>query len=184
MPSTEVLQALEELHKELNKLEPAIKHVETAVEITNVVKSIPEKHNELIEKIKNEYGVLIKKIEDTNNDIYQKILISNENVNNEIHIALNTVKDCIESLYSMKEMVREYYEHIKMINFPERLDKLDATVSSINIGIQNLQTLIMNYEKNTTDSFAELKKNINNHKYYFLLILVLVIIAIIKLFMI
>ena len=34
MASKEVLNALETLHRELEKLEPAIKHVETAQQIT------------------------------------------------------------------------------------------------------------------------------------------------------
>ena len=52
MASNEVLKALEALRKELDKLEPAIKHVETAQQVTETVKNIPQKHIDLINEVK------------------------------------------------------------------------------------------------------------------------------------
>lgn len=52
MPSQEVLTALESLHREIEKLEPAIRHVETAQQVTQTVKAIPQKHVELLQEVK------------------------------------------------------------------------------------------------------------------------------------
>ena len=48
MASELVLKALDNLHRELERLEPAIKHVETAAEVTKIVKEIPQKHINLL----------------------------------------------------------------------------------------------------------------------------------------
>ena len=53
MASQEVITALESLHREIEKLEPAIKHVETAQQVTQTVKAIPQKHVELLTEVKN-----------------------------------------------------------------------------------------------------------------------------------
>ena len=53
MASQEVLTALETLHREIEKLEPAIKHVETAQQVTQTVKAIPQKHVELLQEVKS-----------------------------------------------------------------------------------------------------------------------------------
>ena len=53
MASPEVLTALETLHREIEKLEPAIKHVEMALLVTQTVKEIPHKHVELMEEVKD-----------------------------------------------------------------------------------------------------------------------------------
>ena len=52
MASEKVLQSLETLHRELEKLGPAIEHVETAKKIAESVKDIPQKHFELIKSVK------------------------------------------------------------------------------------------------------------------------------------
>jgi t-SNARE complex subunit (syntaxin) len=52
MASQQVITALETLHRELEKLEPAIKHIETAQLVTETVKQIPGKHVELMEEIR------------------------------------------------------------------------------------------------------------------------------------
>ena len=52
MASEKVLQSLETLHRELDKLSPAIEHVQTAQKISETVKDIPNKHLELIKSIK------------------------------------------------------------------------------------------------------------------------------------
>ena len=53
MASQEVLTALETLHREIEKLEPAIKHVETAQQVTQLIKSIPQKHIDLLKDVKS-----------------------------------------------------------------------------------------------------------------------------------
>lgn len=40
---------------------------------------------------------------------------------------------------------------INSIDFPQRLDKIDANVSAINLGIQNIQTRLENVERNLKD---------------------------------
>ena len=48
----------------------------------------------------------------------------------------------IDETKKLQKAISDYYSEIKKINFPERLGKIDNQISSINIGIGNLQTAI------------------------------------------
>jgi chromosome segregation ATPase len=159
MPSPEVLTALEGLHRELERLEPAIKHVETAQEITRTVKLIPEKHIALIESLK------------ADNDTYKESLsllfsaklsaLSSETeklilTTREIQSGIQAEQD---SLKKLKEQIAGFHDKVERINFPERLDKLDATVSGIMSAVQATQSRLDNIERNLTDRISDLSKS-------------------------
>jgi chromosome segregation ATPase len=54
MASQEVLASLEVLHREIERLEPAITHVEAALKVTKIAKTITDKHMEYLETARSE----------------------------------------------------------------------------------------------------------------------------------
>jgi len=157
MASQEVLTALETLHREIEKLEPAIKHVETAQQVTQTVKAIPQKHVELLQEIKNndaehkeELKALFakelsdfteenKRLQKTTTDIQQQVKLEQE------------------ALAKLRETVQSFHERVEQINFPERLDKLDANVAGIMAAIQAVQIRLDGLERNMVDRLRDMQ---------------------------
>jgi uncharacterized phage infection (PIP) family protein YhgE len=137
MASEQVLTALEKLHKELNSLTPAIRHVEIAEQVTKAFQSIPAMQLRLVEQIKEEDADFKKNLSDSAAEIQQQ------------------VKKEQQYLAELKDRVNNYYDKIERIAFPERLDKLDNSVSSIVLAIQSTQNRIENLERNLTDRIKE-----------------------------
>ena len=74
--------------------------------------------------------------------------------------ALNKVtKDLVQA-------VNRFLEKVDKIDFPTRLDKVDATISGINAGIQNIQSRFDSIERNLKDDFKSkidiIEKNLAN----------------------
>ena len=156
MASKEVLEALERLHRELEKLEPAIKHVETAQEVTQIVKGIPQKHLELMSEVKNNDA---KNKEDLKN-LFSKELGGLTEENKKLQKATGEIQQNVraeqEALSKLRTTMQEFHERVAKINFPERLDKLDANVTNIMTGIQSIQNRLDNIERNIADRFKDL----------------------------
>ena len=145
MASKQVIEALEALHQELNKLEPAIKHIETAQQVTETVKLIPQKHLELLSELKNEFEKEIK-----------RLTTENESVKKSTQELQKTVKAEIESIVQLRDVIKAFHDKVNQINFPERLDKIDATVAGIMAAIQSTQSRLDNIERNLTDKLKDL----------------------------
>ena len=156
MASKEVLSALETLHRELEKLEPAIKHVETAQQITETVKGIPQKHLELMSEVKSND---VRHKDDLKN-LFAKELAGLTEENKKLQKATTEIQQNVkaeqEALSKLKNTIQEFHERVVKINFPERLDKLDANIAGIMAGIQSVQTRMDNIERNITDRLKDL----------------------------
>lgn len=155
MASEKVLQSLETLHRELEKLGPAIEHVEAAKKIAETVKDIPQKHLDLIKIIK-EYDQDFKK--ELNNQLKNEA----SNISVEVNKILFSFKDTqgllkaeIIDLEKLKKTIKDFHVEIIRINFPERLDKTDATVSGIMAAIQAVQMRLDSLERNITDRIKD-----------------------------
>jgi hypothetical protein len=131
MASPEVISALETLHREIEKLEPAIKHVETAQQITKVVKSIPQKHVDLLNELKSEDIKLKDDLKTLFTTEISIITDENKNLQKTTSEIQNQVKLEMEALSYLKDTVEAFHERVQKINFPERMDKLDANVAGI-----------------------------------------------------
>jgi chromosome segregation ATPase len=155
MASPEVLSALEQLHKELEKLEPAIKHVETAQLVTETVKTIPQKHIELIKEVKDDD----KKHKLELKELFTKELLSlteeGKRLSKTTEEIQKQIKIELEAITSLKDQVRLYHEKVDKINFPERLDKLDANVAGLMAAIQSIHTRLDNLERNIADRLKD-----------------------------
>lgn len=171
MASQEVLSALESLHRELEKLEPAIKHIEAAQEVMKSAKSITSKHHELIEDVKKSdtsHKRELLKIFDQEIKILGKE--NKELSDNTKRIQAQLNKELTE-MTLLREAISEFYVRIEKINFPERMDKLDANISGIMAAVQSIQSRLDILETNITYKLRDLndtlKSDITNLKQYF-----------------
>ncbi len=146
MPSPQVIEKLEELQKELDTISVAVKYIddaskvaETASEILknlptliNDIKSIEEKHRiELLRSHKERIGTIENNL--------QKLL-------EEFKEKSKPLDSLIEETKLLQNEISEYFNELKKIKFPERLDKIDNQISAINIGVGNLQTANQNLQ--------------------------------------
>ncbi|MEI8224679.1 MAG: hypothetical protein WCG82_02005 [Bacteroidota bacterium] len=161
---------LEKLKTELDKLEPAVKHLQKADEnATALMTTLSNIHKEFSKHLQN-----IEKALSDANEKHQK------QVNKEIQESTKKINDATEQLsksnsafekqikavlsgYSdLGESASRLIKKIESIDFPSRLDKLDATVSSINQGLQNIQTRIGDLERNLKDDIQAKTKEITS----------------------
>lgn len=157
MPSQEVLTALESLHREIEKLEPAIRHVETAQQVTQTVKAIPQKHVELLQEVKTSDA----KHKEELKTLFAKELSGFTEENKKLQKTTTEIQQQVkleqEALANLKETVQSFHERVEKINFPERLDKLDANVAGIMAAIQSVQSRLDGLERNISDRLRDMQ---------------------------
>jgi len=157
MASQEVLTALEILHREIEKLEPAIKHVETAQQVTQTVKAIPQKHVELLQEVKSNDA----KHKEELKTLFAKELSGFTDQNKKLQKTTTEIQQQVkleqEALAKLKETVQSFHERVEKINFPERLDKLDANVAGIMTAIQSVQSRLDGLERNIADRLRDMQ---------------------------
>ena len=128
MPKTDnINESLNDLEEELNKLNSA---------------------SELISKAKD---TAEKNISETK-DIISKLVKSSEKTLDK------TVKESKQLAKVSKELAKNVellFEKLDKVDFPVRLDKIDNSVASINVGVQNIQGRVDSLENN-------LKEDLNN----------------------
>ena len=155
MASEKVLQSLEALHRELDKLSPAIEHVHTAQKIAETVKDIPSKHLELIKSVK-------KTDEEFKNELSQQLKKEAGKITVEVNQIIQSFKDTqgllkgeIIDLEKLKKTIKDFHVEIMRINFPERLDKMDANIAGIMAAAQAVQSRLDSLERNITDRLKD-----------------------------
>ncbi len=172
MPSQQVIEKLEKLQTELETVSFAIKHIEDASKVAKSAADILKKIPELLTELKS---VEEKHRKDLKQDLKEKI----DAIEKQLQSLLTELKDkakqlsqAIEETKKLEKAINDYFGELKKINFPERLDKIDNQISSINIGVGNLQTAIQNtqtkmYTVNTALTEAKQsieKKQIDNQE--------------------
>ncbi|MDI3321976.1 hypothetical protein [Pinibacter soli] len=157
MASQEVLTALETLHREIEKLEPAIKHVEAAQQVTQTVKAIPQKHVELLQEVKNSDV----KHKDELKAIFATELVGVTEENRTLQKVTSDIQQQMkleqEALIKLRDTIQAFHERIEKVNFPERLDKLDANIAGIMAAIQSVQSRIDGLERNIVDRLRDVQ---------------------------
>ena len=61
-----------------------------------------------------------------------------------------------ESLTKLKDTIQSFHDRIEKINFPERLDKLDANLAGIMSAVQAIQGRLDIVERNLSDKIRDL----------------------------
>jgi CHASE3 domain sensor protein len=68
----------------------------------------------------------------------------------------------IEETKKLEKAINDYIVELRKINFPERLDKIDNQISSINIGVGNLHTFIQRSQEKIEKGFDETTQNLRS----------------------
>jgi hypothetical protein len=157
MASQEVLTALEALHREIEKLEPAIKHVETALAVTKVVKDIPQKHIELLKQIKESDQNQKKELTEVFSKELRLLTEEFRKIGKDTEEIQKQVKYEQKYLAELREKTVKLYAEIEKINFPERIDRLDANVAGIMSAVQAIQGRLDMVERNITDRIRDMQ---------------------------
>jgi hypothetical protein len=155
MASQQILTELEELHRQLDRLKPAIKHVEMAEQVLTGVQQIPAKHQELLEIIKKEDTDFKNDLTGLMRQSHVQMKEENSHLNFTTSEIQQQVKREQQYLAELREKVNNYYDIIERINFPDRLDKLDNNVSAIVLAVQSVQNRLDNLERNLVDRIKE-----------------------------
>jgi hypothetical protein len=158
MPSPEVLSALETLHKEIDKLQPAIRHVEAAVTLTQTLEKLPEKHVEFLDALKDSDKTHKDEIEIVFKERLDTVTAATELLQKAIDDTQKQISTQITQNEALVAGITDYFTLIKQINFPERLDKLDSTVAGIMAAVQAVQSRLDNLERNIVDNIKELRQ--------------------------
>lgn len=121
-------KSLSELHQEIEKLIPAVKLAEKALECVEIAKAIPEKHLQLIEQIKSVFvnPDELKKKEFVN--VYERIT--------NLLTELNLVK---EQLVEYCKKIIDLVEYLKNNDIPKKLEAINFQLTSINNSLLAVQ---------------------------------------------
>jgi DNA repair exonuclease SbcCD ATPase subunit len=156
MPSPIVIEKLEKLQTELETVSFAIKHIEDASKVAKTAADILKEIPELLSELKS---VEEKHRKDLQKDLKEKI----DAIEKQLQLLLIELKDktnqlsqIIEETKKLEKAINEYFLELRKINFPERLDKIDNQISSINIGVGNLQTTIQRLHEKIEKGFEEI----------------------------
>jgi len=165
MASQQVIEKLEKLQSELDTVSNAIKHIDEASIVaksaSDILKKIPDLLDELKlgeEKHRNDLKEHLKeKIHEIERQL-QLLLI-------ELIDKAKQLNQVIDETNKLEKSISEYFYEIKKINFPDRLDKIDNQISSINIGLGNLQTSIQRSQEKIENGFDETNQNLKSGFY-------------------
>jgi hypothetical protein len=162
MPSQQVIEKLEKLQTELETVSVAIKHIEDASIVAKTAADILMKIPDLLTELKL---VEYKHRKDLQKDLKEKI----DAIEKQLQLLLTELKDkakqlslVIEETKKLEKGINDYILELRKINFPDRLDKIDNQISSINIGLGNLQTIIQRSQEKIEKGFEVTNQNITS----------------------
>jgi len=134
---TEINKSLGELEEELEKIKSASKMIEDAKNTTA----------ETISETKKIMSDLIKKAKEATDS------------------AIKESKKLNKAAEKLLDMVTTLMEKLDDVDFPIRLDKIDATIGGINSGIQNILSRFDSVERNLKDDISILNQKLDKtHK--------------------
>jgi chromosome segregation ATPase len=162
MASQQVIEKLEKLQLELETVSKAVKHIDEAAKVAETAGFILKRIPELLAELKL---VEEKHRKDLHIDLKGKI----DGIEKQLQLLLAELKEeasklnqVIEHTIQLDRSISDYLQDLKSINFPDRLDKIDNQISSINIGLGNLQTSIQRSNEKIEKGFDETKQNLKS----------------------
>lgn len=144
MPTQTIIEKLKDLQDELETVAAAVKHIDDASKIAKTASEMLKKLFEFMNDLKaleEKHRQELIKVHEDRIDALEKQL---ESLLTEFKEKSKQLNQLIDETKKLEKIIFDYYFEIKKINFPERLDKIDNQISSINIGVGNLQTAIQN----------------------------------------
>lgn len=161
MASQEVLKSLEVLHKELDKLRPAIKHVEALDQVVGMVKSIPEKQIEFLNNISQTSISLRSELLQMHSDEITRISGEVIKITEQTRLIQDSVIAEAHENEALRSKLTSLYDYIARIDFPDRLDKIDAQITEMLSATKTLQGSIGQLEIQINQSLSSLKQSVS-----------------------
>lgn len=162
MPSQQVIDKLEKLQTELETVSEAVKHINEAAKVAKSAADILKNISVLFAELKSIEEIHRKNLQ---KDFKEKI----DSIEKQLQSMMTDLKDktkllsqLIEDTKKLEKSITDYFAELRKINFPERLDKIDNQISSINIGIGNLQTSIQRTQEKIEKGFDETNHNLSS----------------------
>lgn len=178
---TEIKNSVSNLISEISDLKQ-----DTSIQIDDYFKKQIEEFDKIKEEYQNSLNSVtefakseIENYKNQSTDIQRELLGQNKETVNEIKHTIDTsisefqqinkqlneaINKHLEKYDFLVKTVEVLIEKIGKVNFPDRLDKIDNTISSINIGILNLQTTLNDSEKRIIDVLTKNKDSIDELK--------------------
>jgi hypothetical protein len=147
--------------------------------IDNTIGKFKEENLAMVTKVKGIATESIDREFKLNQEERKKFIKETETIISEtisrFHESLSTVEETftnqnkqlsihIDKYTSLIEVVNGLVLKIELVNFPNRLDKLDNTVSAINIGIQNNQGKLDELDKTVRKTLEESNSKLEQNK--------------------
>ena len=157
-------QHLEILKKELDQLASFNEEIGKSKEASQEVIMASQKHLESTKEL----GRLINEhLRDVSEELNAKSVGFEKNIQAAIGHLESHGKDfqeAINKLIGLKNEISEHTVIIQSINFPSRLEKVDNTIASILLGLQNLQAQTMDVQRSNEKSSKEMFNHISSSK--------------------
>ena len=166
--SQDIHTHLEKLKTELSKLEPAVKHLQKADEnATTLIASLSNIHKEFSKHLQSIEKSLSDANEKHHKQLTKEIQESTKKINDATELLAKSnsafekqINNLLSEYSGLGDATAALIRKIESVDFPKRFDKLDATVSSINQGLQNTQTRIGDLERNIKDDLQAKTKDV------------------------
>ncbi|GAB4176108.1 MAG: hypothetical protein Kow00108_11440 [Calditrichia bacterium] len=151
--------SLAEFESELSDLKSAIEIIENAKEETK--------------KFISESQELMKNFLTESTQSIDRVITHSEKVTSNVIEESKNLNESAKKLYKAVELLME---KLDKVDFPTRLDKIDATVAGINAAIQNIyskvdsveRTIVNTIEKKNEDLHVYLNENTKKQKIWFI----------------
>lgn len=165
----------EEIHQELFKLQNELLALDNATKQISFMASTGESIAQGAKLLQENYMLHLKNIEQLITEQVSAEVQKLENVSSKINTEILQIKndalakfdEPIQKVSDLTSAVAQHLDTLKLlltklekVDFPTRLDKLDATVAGINQATQNLQARLERVESNIKDDLRDLKETL------------------------
>lgn len=165
----------EEIHQELLKLQNELSGLDNAVKQIKAMADAGEKISLAANDIQGDYKSHLVNLEKLIDERVKEQTKKLELVSSKLDTQIDSIKS--EALAKFDEPVKkiksltdaisnqivsinQLSEKLDKVDFPTRLDKLDATTAGINQAVQNLQSRLERVESNIKDDLRDIKDNL------------------------
>jgi len=164
----EIHQELLKLQNELSSLDTAVKQIKTMAESGEIIslaaKGIQgdyQSHLKNLEKLIDErVKEQTKKLETVSSKIDSQLDLIKSEALAKFEEPIKKIKSLTEAISNQVETINRLNEKLDKVDFPIRLDKLDATTAGINQAVQNLQSRLERVESNIKDDLRDIKETL------------------------
>ena len=170
MNTTNTFDTLDRLRTELERLKPAVNHIEAAKATTAAVEKLPKLYETQLMHIDEQLGKLIANLTKR----YQSQMAG---LTTELEAVQTQVQAEIQTLNNLKQEMADYSERINAVDFPTRLEKLDTSVAGIVMATQTTQSRLNDVERSVNERIGQAQAAAKQARMYALITLIAVVLG-------